>query len=512
MTLIKRILLFFFVQLNVVAMAQPDSLAPVDTDADSLTYLRFIDMVETSLFEYYKETWGKEQAYRIIDSLGYDDDSLPVFPDEVYVQRLKELDAKTIIDIEVNRDVLNTVKYFVNKRRTFTAVCLGRSKLYFPMYETYLDKHGIPMELKYLSVIESGLRPTVKSSAGATGLWQFMYPTGRMYGLQSDSYVDERMNPELATDAACKYLKYLHGLYGDWSMALAAYNAGPGNVNKAIARSGGKMNYWDIRPFLPKETQMYVPNFIAMLYMMTYYADHNIVPKEAKVYFYEVDTVCLNHAVRISHIDSVLGITTEDFLYLNPVYKTDIIPQTERKQCITLPLEKVGLFLQHEDSLYALDAYLDSTGSRFVSMEKKKTHIVKPGETMLMVAETYGVTVTEIKTWNGLRTTTVYPGQKLTIMLVEKKFLDNSGSATGSTGTTPTSTNSGSSSSNTTSTNTTTTTTGDANYKYYSLQSGESLWTVSQKLGIPFERLQELNKGIDPKRLQPGQKIIIGTN
>jgi membrane-bound lytic murein transglycosylase D len=496
--------------------AQVDSsLTILETNPDSLTYQRFIDMVETSMFEYYKETWGKENAYRIIDSLGYADDFKPAFSDDVYRERLAALDAKTIIDIEINSDVLNTVKYFVNKRRSFTAVCLGRSKLYFPMYEQYLDKYDIPMELKYLSVIESGLRPTVKSRVGATGLWQFMYATGRMYGLESDSYIDERMNPEMATDAACRYLKYLHGLYGDWSMALAAYNAGPGNVNKAIARSGGKMNYWDIRPFLPEETQMYVPNFIAMLYMMTYYAEHNIVPQEAKVYFYEVDTVCLNHAVRISHIDSILDITTEDFLHLNPVYKTDIIPQTEHKQCISLPLDKIGLFLQHEDSLYALDAYLDSTGSRFVSMEKKKTHIVQPNETLLMVAEKYGVTTTEIKEWNGLKTATIYPGQKLTIMLVEKKFLDNSGtttgSTTGSTGSTGSSTNSGTGTGNTGTTTSSTTTTTEGNYKYYSLQSGESLWTVSQKLGIPFERLQELNKGIDPKRLQPGQKIIIGT-
>jgi len=509
MKLKRKVTLFLFLFLfGLTGFSQIDSVSYHESDPDSLSTGKFLNVVETSLFEFYKETWGQEKAYRIIDSLGYADDFKPTFSDDIYIQRLTDLDAKTIIDIEINTEVLNTVKYFVNKRRTFTAVCLGRSKLYFPMYEMYLDKHDIPIELKYLSVIESGLRPTVKSGAGATGLWQFMYPTGRMYGLEIDSYVDERMNPALATDAACKYLKYLHGLYGDWSMALAAYNAGPGNVNKAIARSGGKLNYWDIRPFLPQETQMYVPNFIAMLYMMTYYAEHNIVPQEAKIHFYEVDTVCLNHAVRISHIDSVLGISTEDFMHLNPVYKTDIIPQTDHKQCISLPIEKIMLFIQYEDSLYGLDAYLDSTGSRFVTMEKKKTHTVLSTETIFTIAEKYSVTITDIKTWNNLKTNTIYPGQKLTILLTEKKFLDN-GSTTGSTTATGASTNTTTTTSTTT-TNTTTTTT-DANYKYYSLQSGESLWTVSQKLGIPFERLQELNKGLDPKRMQPGQKIIIGT-
>ncbi|MBK6951306.1 MAG: LysM peptidoglycan-binding domain-containing protein [Crocinitomicaceae bacterium] len=498
----------FFCQ---ISSAQIDSANLAQTNPDSLTYLRFIDVVESSIFEHYKEVWGKEKAYHIIDSLGYEEDYKPTFSDSVYIARLKKLDQQTIIDIEINAAVLSTVKYFVSKRRTFTAVCLGRSKLYFPMYETYLDKYGIPMELKYLSVIESGLRPTVKSRVGATGLWQFMYPTGRMYGLESDSYVDERMNPELATDAACKYLKYLYGLYGDWSLALAAYNAGPGNVNKAIQRSGGKMTYWEVRPFLPEETQMYVPNFIAMLYMMTYYAEHNIVPQEVKKHFYEVDTVCLQHAVRISHVDSILDISTEDFMYLNPVYKTDIIPHTDHKQCITLPIEKISLFLQHEDSLYALDAHLDSTGSRFVTMEKKKTHTVGPNETIVQVAEKYGVTMTEIKTWNNLKTNTIYPGQKLTIMIVEKKFMENTGTPVGSTTTTTSSTTTTTTNTTTTTTTTTPTTTNDGNYKYYALKSGESLWTVSQKFGIPFDKLQEMNKGVDPKHLQPGQKIIIGT-
>lgn len=509
-----NILFFLFSFLiTTICFGQSDTTRRPETEIDSLSSGKFMNVVETSLFEFYQETWGKEKAYRIIDSLGYADDFKPTFSDSVYISRLESLDAKTIIDIEINPAVLSTVKYFVSKRRTFTAVCLGRSKLYFPMYEMYLDKYDIPIELKYLSVIESGLRPTVKSGAGATGLWQFMYPTGRMYGLNIDSYVDERMNPELATDAACKYLKYLHGLYGDWSMALAAYNAGPGNVNKAVARSGGKLNYWDIREFLPEETQMYVPNFIAMLYMMTYYPEHNIIPQEAKIHHYQVDTVCLQHALRISHIDSVIGISSEDFLHLNPIYKTDIIPHTEIKQCISLPIDKIALFLQHEDSLYYLDRYLDSTGSRFVTMEKKKTHTVGPTETIFTIAEKYGVTITEIKTWNALKTNTIYPGQKLIIMLSEKKFLNNAGTSTttGSTSTTGSSTNSSSTSNTTSSTTTSASTTNDGKYKYYSLQSGESLWAVSQKLGIPFERLQELNPGLDPKRMQPGQKIIVGT-
>lgn len=468
---------------------------------DTFQYERFLETVEHSLFEHYRETWGKERAYEVIDSMGYEDTDRPVFPDSVYVARLQKLDKTTPIDIEANADMIRTINYFAKKRRKFTALCLGRSKLFFPMYEEYLDKYDIPIELKYLSVIESGLRPTAKSRVGASGLWQFMYRTGRMYGLESDSYVDERLNPEKATDAACRYLKYLHGMYGDWSIALAAYNAGPGNVNKAIRRSGGQMNYWKLRPFLPKETQMYVPNFIAMLYMMNYYPEHNIKPVEPKIYNHEVDTICLTQTVRISYLDSLLGISKEDFEYLNPTYKTDIIPDTEEPQCITLPVDKIPLFLEKEKEIYGYERHLDSMKMSFVTLEKKKYHYVKPGESMAMVAEKYDVMVSDIKKWNGLKYTKVYPDQRLTIMIREKKYVARSQVSSVKT------TGSGSSSSSSSSSKVNYSY--DGKYKYYTLQNGESLWTVSQKLGIPFGTIQELNRDLDPKRMQPGDKIRI---
>jgi membrane-bound lytic murein transglycosylase D len=466
---------------------------------DTLQYERFIETVESSLFEYYEETWGKERAYEVIDSLGYDEADRPTFPDSVYIARLNKLNKETIIDIEANEDMLTVIKYFVRKRRKFTALCLGRSKLFFPMYEEYLDAHNIPLELKYLSVIESGLRPTAKSRVGASGLWQFMYRTGRMYGLQNDSYIDERNDPEKATDAACKYLKFLYGMYGDWSIALAAYNAGPGNVNKAIRRSGGQMNYWDLRPFLPKETQMYVPNFIAMLYMMNYYPEHNIVPFEPKVYNHEVDTICLNKTVRISYMDSIIGMSEEDFRYLNPTFKTDIIPESDQPMCITLPLDKIALFLENEEDIYGYEDRLDSLNMSFVTLEKKKIHYVKPEETMAEIGAKYNVTITDIKKWNGLRYTKIYPGQKLTIMIPERKYVEKTEVADVK----KSSSNSSSSSSSKVSYSY------DGKYKYYTLQNGESLWTVSQKLGIPFARIQELNRDLDPKRMQPGDKIRI---
>ncbi len=493
----KKLIVFVF-SIPFIVLSQND----INTqNEDTLQADSFLEIIENSLFEYYKETLGKEYAYAIIDSLGYQENDKPYVSDSVIIERLNKLNANTIIEIQVNQDVINTVRYFINKRRNFTAICLGRSILYFPMYEQYLDKYNMPIELKYLSVIESGLRPTVKSRAGAVGLWQFMYRTGKMMDLHTDSYVDERMHPEKATDAACRYLKYLFGLYGDWSLALASYNAGPGNVNKAIKRAGGKMNYWEVRPFLPKETQMYVPNFIAMLYMMTYHAEHNILPKDAKIYLHETDTVCVKSGIKISHLDSIVGISYDEFIFLNPVYKTDWIPETEPAQCILLPIEKIKVFIENEDSLYRYNKILDSLGLNFVMMEKKKYHYVKQGETMASIALMYDVTITNIKDWNELRSNTVYPEQRLTILVKEKRYADTS-----------TSSNTSSSSSNTSSSNSssTTKTTTDGKYKYYIVKSGDSLWAISQKVGVSVAQLEKLNSSINPNKLQPGQKIIIG--
>jgi membrane-bound lytic murein transglycosylase D len=311
------------------------------------------------------------------------------------------------------------------------------------------------------------------------------------------------MDPEKSTNAACQYLSQLFGLYGDWSMALAAYNAGPGNINKAIRRSGGKMTYWEIRPFLPKETQLYVPNFISMLYMMTYYPEHNIIPKEPKIYYhdFETDTVCLTKMLRISYFDSILNINEAEFRALNPVYKTDIIPETNPKQCITLPNEKIKLFLDFEDSLYGYQNYLDTNNMRVVFLEKKKYHYVKPKETLGMIGLKYDVTITQIKTWNGLKRSSVYPGQKLKILKKERQFV----ASTSTTKSTVKSTTGTTHSSSTKPVKTY----DSGKYKYYTLKSGESLWTVSKKTGISFARLQELNKGLDPKRMQPGDKIKI---
>ncbi|MFK8036800.1 MAG: transglycosylase SLT domain-containing protein [Crocinitomicaceae bacterium] len=490
--MLKSLLIFTIVLATNILFSQPKSNTTVFIDTFQTE--AFLSTVENSLFEYYKEAWGTKEAYGMLNEFGYADQSAVKFSDDIYLDRMQTLAKTTPFNAINNPIILKTIKYFVGKRSRYTSVIIGRSKLYFPMFESYLVKYNLPLELKYLSIIESALQPSNKSWAGALGLWQIMYRTGRMLDLHNDSYIDDRMHPEKATDAACRYLKYLYNLYGDWNLALSAYNCGPGNVNKAIRRANNQTNYWKIRPFLPKETQQYVPNFYAMLYMMTYYESHEIIPKPAMVYLHEIDTVCLKQSVRISHIDTILGISTEDFKKLNPQYKTDIIPNTEPVQCIKIPIDKLNDFFRLEDSLYRYQSYLDSIGENYVILEKKKTHLVKPSETLADIAFIYESSPQNIREWNGLRNATIFPGQKLIVMIPEKRIIqtfDQSNVKTQKTKQTSTSTiTSGS-------------------FKYYTLKSGENLWTVSQKLGIPFVDIQSLNSGLNPKRMKPGQKIKI---
>jgi membrane-bound lytic murein transglycosylase D len=476
-----------------------DSLKTID---DVEQYKIMLDVIDRSIHDSYVEYYGKDKADSIIKALKYKEGDVPEFSDSIIKLRIQKIDALTPFQLGWNDDVIKVVKYFTKKRRRFTGLALGRSKLYFPMYEEYLDKYDLPIELKYLSIIESGLRPTIKSRAGAVGLWQFMYRTGKAFGLTENSYIDERRDPYKATDAACRYLKYLHGLYDDWSLALAAYNAGPGNVNKAIRRSGGKTTYWEIRPFLPRETQGYVPGFIAMTYMMTYHAEHNIKAINPRVYEYEVDTVCLKAAIRFKTLDTILNVKMDDLEYLNPQYKKQYVPFTKDEPwCIVLPKKHISQFIEMEDSIYKFDSLVIK---QYIMKNPVKTskpsgngqyHYVRSGENLGVIAQRYGVSVRNLMDWNNLSSTRLSVGKKLLVYGKKK-------------------TSTTTKKSNTTTNKTTTNTKPPSNYKpkagtpsYHSLRSGESLWTVSQKYGIPFDVLQKLNPNLNPKKMQPGDKI-----
>jgi membrane-bound lytic murein transglycosylase D len=459
---------------------------------DTLQHERFISVIEKSLNAYYEENASSSrQTDSIIKALGYEEHETPTFSDSVYCARLAEMNEMSPFHLDCNEDVLSVIDFFTRKRRGFTSITLGRSKLYFTMFEEKLAEQNMPLELKYLSVIESGLRPQVKSRAGAMGLWQFMYRTGKMYGLNQNSYIDERMDPELATEAACKYLKQLYNMYDDWNMALAAYNAGPGNVNKAIRRSGGKMTYWEIRPFLPRETQGYVPNFIAMSYMMTYHAEHNIRIREPKVYDFHLDTVCLRDGLHMNVIDSLIGWSEEDIIMVNPIYKTTYIPKTNPPQCIKIPHAYLGKWIAMEDSIYALDSLIYEM---IVEEEEEEQttiiHYVRRGQNLGFIAGQYGTTVRNIMEWNNLRSTRLNIGQRLTIYTSNPKPKDRKESAeekdrpkeefkTPTKGT------------------------------LYAIKSGDSLWTISQNYQTSVDELRRLNPGIDSSDLKIGQKIRI---
>lgn len=473
------------------------SFSAISQTEDSLNTIeseKNIETIEKSLRLYYSEWYTQDKTDSIIKSLKYEEKEVPVFSDSVYIARVNALNENSPFEFVPNETVINTIKYYSRKRRRFTAIALGRSKMYFPMYEDKLYAKEMPLELKYLSVIESGLRPYVKSRVGACGLWQFMYRTGKMYGLEETNYVDERMNPIMATDAAVKYLSYLHSLYSDWSMALAAYNAGPGNVNKAIRRSGGKMTYWEIRPFLPKETQNYVPIFIAMTYMMTYHAEHNIKALPAKMHRFETDTVCIDKPIHISTLDSLLSIKREDFQFLNPQFKTDLIPTNDKKRCLVLPVNVMNEFITLKDSLYKQDSIIYNTVGIEVEASKggtiPKTHTVKKGDKLSELAKKYGISYNTLKLWNGLKHgSDIKVGQVLKL----RKPKSSGSTYTPKPKQDPPKTNTLSS--------------GDKTY--YTIKKGDNLWAISQKYGTTIDAIKKLNPGINPSRLQSGQRIRI---
>lgn len=527
MHLIKK-LLFVLVVANILPTTIGLAQGPTQTTTEGDAFLR---MLEQSTRLYYNDFISEKNTDSIIDALNYEANAIPLFTDEEYCKRLSKLNEISDFGYDCNEISLATIKYFAQNRRSFAKIVLGRSKLYFDMYEEKLAEYGLPLELKYLSVIESGLRPQVKSHAGATGLWQFMYGTGKQYGLVENSFIDERMDPLKATDAACRMLKKLFGIYGDWNLALAAYNAGPGNVNKAIKRSGGKRTFWEIRPYLPRETQGYVPNFIAASYLLTYHAEHNIRPAAAKIHYYHLDTFCLKKSVHMESIEKVIAWKLDDIKSLNPVYKTTYIPATEPKQCITGPLDKIGLLVTSEDSLYAVEdrnfgaAYLaqlalqaqqkrnqdqlvtsqpnlpiNKPKSTVITTIKYTYHKVKAGENLSRIAAQYNVTIQNIMEWNNLPNTQITVGALLKIQTLVTTTVESAVSnenpvvITTDTIQKPAPVQQRPA---------------PVRKKYYTVRSGDGFSRIASNHGLTQNQLEELNPGVNPSRIRPGQRLRI---
>ncbi|MDD2960543.1 MAG: transglycosylase SLT domain-containing protein, partial [Muribaculaceae bacterium] len=353
--------------------------------------------------------------------------------DAEYIKRLKSIPA--IIEMPFNQVVKSYIQMYTQKKRTLVETMLGMSLYYLPIFEQALEKEGLPLELKYLPVIESALNPNAVSRAGATGLWQFMLGTAKGLGLEVNTLVDERRDPFRSSDKAAKYLKELHGIYGDWSLAIAAYNCGPGNVNKALRRTSGEnKDFWAIYPYLPAETRGYVPAFIAANYVMTYFKQHNISPTLARRPLI-TDTIHVTKRVNLQQISDVLNIPLQEIQVLNPHFRKDIIPGDIRPYALSLPSQQVYSYIMSEDSIIAHNAQLFARRdivepASYVNADSDndtklvvKYHKVKKGETLSKVARKYGVSISNIKKWNHIRRNSIKRGQTLkinTYRIVEK--------------------------------------------------------------------------------------------
>ena len=358
------------------------------------------------------------QTYLMVDTTCTATAANPVFSDTVYTDRLANLPC--IVPMTYNQPVRSHIDRYAKQLRHQVSYMLGMMEYYEPLIEQALDVHGVPNELKYLPVVESALNPVATSRVGATGLWQFMYSTGKLYGLKQNSLVDDRRDPVKSTWAAAKYLRTLYDRFGDWSLAIAAYNCGPGNVNKAIYRSGGKTAFWDIYWYLPRETRGYLPAFIAATYIMTYHAEHGICPMESKLPL-ATDTIMINRLIHFDQIVAVTGIDMETLRGLNPQYKENVIPGKFQPNSLRLPEDKIRDFILSGDSIYNYER------EKYFSAEKVKElknqalntgfviHKIRSGETLSTIARRYRVTITDLKRWNGLKSSNIVAGKTLKI-------------------------------------------------------------------------------------------------
>ncbi len=485
----------------------------------------------------------------ILNAYGYNPETVPVYPPEIVQARMKALDKETPFDLVYNSTVQGFIDLYAVRRRDITSKVLGMSQLYFPMFEEALARHNIPLEMKYLAIIESALNPVAISKAGAGGLWQFMVGTGKQYGLNVTSYQDDRFDAYKSTDAACKYLRFLYNTFGDWQLALAAYNSGPGNVNKAIRRAGGAKDFWSIKPFLPKETQGYVPAFIAVNFVMNHAAEYNIYPVKPLTTYYETDTVAVHQRIDFNALSRVIDMDVANISFLNGTYKLREIPANDRAHYLVLPISKLGLFMSNEQLVYeqskvvektpepVLTASNDNSTPASGKSEAKtvwetgwKTHKVKRGESLGGIADKYNVSLSTIKKWNKIKGSKIVPGQNLKIQTKVKKtiYVEKEEEATAQN------TNAQTSEAKAESESTEEESyqnTGDSNkkvsvkpkeqvtkkkktedkpqYKYYTVQRGDTLWKIASAKGLSVDEIKNLNKGLRANSLTVGQKLKI---
>ena len=344
----------------------------------------------------------------------------PVVSDSVYIDRLSRIPS--IIEMPFNDIVKKYIEAYTGRLRNKVSFMLAAANFYMPMFEEALDTYDLPMELKYLPIIESALNPKALSRQRASGLWQFMLRTGKQYGLETNSLVEERFDPQKSTWAAVRYLKELYDIYKDWNLVLAAYNCGPGNVNKAIRRAGGSTDYWELYPFLPKETRGYVPGFIAANYVMTYYCEHGICPMDSQLPAVS-DTIHIDKDLHLQQVASVCDIDIEQLRSLNPQFKKDIVPGNSKVYALRLPNNTVNTFIERQDSIYASEAskYLGKRRTVAVSDGTAKNgkgaqyHKIRSGENLGSIARRYGVSINQIRNLNGIKGNNIRAGRTIRV-------------------------------------------------------------------------------------------------
>ena len=431
----KRISLFVVLSLFALAPLAAQNYVPTSPNADTLDDQRLHDpnsgkaVVEEStvmeMLDLVSNLSITKDVYLDIDldvwnKYGYQPDEVPAYDDSVYIRRIQALAYESTVPLTYNANVKGFIDLYANRRRKQSSRMLGLSYVYFPMFEEYLAKYNLPLELKYLAMVESALNPTAGSKAGAKGLWQFMSFTGAEYGLRISSLVDERFDPEKETEAACQYLQSLYARYGDWFLVLAAYNSGPGTVNKAILRAGGARNYWAIWPYLPAETRGYVPAFIAVTYVMNYAPEHNLYPMNPGLLMHGTDTVSVRNRVSFGQLNECLGVPMEDLRFFNPQYTKGIIPGTnEYPYELRMPTKYTLRYIQLEDSIYSyvtrVEKVREEVEEKTETVSDSFVHSVKKGESLGSIARKYHCTVSNLKKWNHLKRETIHVGQKLTI-------------------------------------------------------------------------------------------------
>ncbi|UCE95092.1 MAG: LysM peptidoglycan-binding domain-containing protein [Flavobacteriaceae bacterium] len=471
----------------------------MDTTLIEGKVVALIDHAEATEFD---KKWIESWRNNVIDSsliIKPEDTAGKVVIENFSTEQLKEriayLDSQTPFNFEYNPSLEKIIKHYLKNRQQTLANLMGKAKYYFPMFEEHLAKYNIPMELKYLAIVESALRANATSRVGAKGLWQFMYGTGREYDLKVSSYVDERCDPIKATEAACRYLTKLHGIFDDWDLALAAYNSGPGNVNKAIRRSGGQKNYWNIRHYLPRETAGYLPAFYATYYIFEYAEEHQLYAKNEVLHTFETDTVVVKRQITFDQVNKVLGTDMELLTFLNPQYKLKIIPVIkDRDYTLTLPKFMTGSFVSNEAQIYAFAEEEDSKREKplpkYFEANDRIRYRVKSGDYLGKIANRYGVSVSSIKRWNGLKSNNLRVGQRLTIYPRRPVASVNTSSSKTQTSTKKPPPK--------------------GEYSTYVVQKGDSLWLISQKYPkVSVAQLKEWNNIWSSKSLKPGTKLKI---